>query len=372
MPQVRDTLKFRCVRAMTRCTWRCTWHCIWPALYGGCAQCGPSRVSGGLGQAVSGRPLKIARGWLYCRTFDRELQDIPRSPSTAAFEVTMRSHVAQLAFLFISLAGFTLALGQTQGGGDSKPIIVSVTGNWINASTRQPVKFGQAAKDNDCLYGEKEATVVVKRSGELVPYSCNAPSFTPGCDNLRDDRNKTCSVKIGVKPASANQGFLSRLGDSVWSRLQEDPYKYMIAASRGLEAEFAEGVAPLAGSQLDLSAVFKAMDSGDYWVVLTPVSGNGKSSRPLHLAYKHGMPALVPSAGIAPGLYNVISVDQGGAPLGTEAWALICGPDTYASASSQFGQLVAASAKWPEEMDSDATRAILRADLDQLSRGAEK
>jgi hypothetical protein len=285
----------------------------------------------------------------------------------------MRTRCVPLVLFVVSLAGFTLALGQTQGGGDSTPFIAAVTGNWINTgssnSKRQPVKFGQAASANDCLYGEKGATIVVEWSNELVGYSCTPP-FTHECAGLDDDRNKICSVKVGVKRASTKEGFVGRFVASVWSRLHEDPDKYMIAASRGLEGEFAEAVVPLAGSQLDLSAVFKEMDSGDYWVVLMPVSGSGESGSPLHLAYKRGGHAVIPSAGISPGLYNIISVDQGGTPLGTEAWALVCAPDTYQSASSQFGQLVAATEKWPAEMDSDATRAILRAYLDQLSTGS--
>ena len=116
-----------------------------------------------------------------------------------------------------------------------------------------------------------------------------------------------------------------------------------------------------------LSAVFKEMGGGDYWITLVPVAGNGKAGRPLHLSYKRGVPALVPSGGISPALYNVISVYQNGSPLGTEAWALVCSPSTYASAASEFGQLAAASETWPEEMDPSATRAILRAKLDDLA-----
>jgi hypothetical protein len=285
----------------------------------------------------------------------------------------MKARYAPLALIVASCGGFTLALGQAQVASiDNRIFIASVTGEWVHVSSSdpthatRPASFGQPVNDTDCLYG-KTGAVVVQEKGQLLPYSCDVPHRENACSTLHNDPAMLCSVRIGTKPAKATEGTFARWFNSIENRLQADPNKYMTAASRGLEAELDEAVVPLTGTQLDLGAVFKDMDDGDYSVVLAPVSRGGPAGRPLHLRYKRGASALVSAAGIVPALYNVILTDQSGAPLGNEAWALARSPSNYAAASSDFAQLVAASQKWPEEMDSSATRAILRAYLDQLA-----
>jgi hypothetical protein len=292
----------------------------------------------------------------------------------------MKTRNVPLVLIVASCAGLALALGQTQvnqqaNKDHSRSFIASVTGDWreVNDSL---VKFGRPVNEGECLYGETETGAVVvdqpvpqggQQQDELLSYTCDSSQQESCAPRPKSTKAALCTVKVGTKSAKANEGIGTRLLASLWDRLYPDPDKYMIAASRGLEAELAEAVVPLKGSLLDLSASFKDMDDGDYWIVLAPVSAAGKSSSPLHLRYKRGMPALVPAAGISPALYNVILVDQEGAPLGNEAWALVRSPETYAAASSDFGQLVADSEKWPAEMDPSATRAILRASLDQLA-----
>lgn len=290
----------------------------------------------------------------------------------------MKTRYVPLALLVTLCAGLALALGQTPVAKvDSRTFVASVIGDWLyvrNASPKSeppPLKFGQAVDENDCLYGQTGA-VVVQQGEQLLSYTCDASQQVKACPILPGNPKPTtvCTVRIGTNPVKAGERASSRWYGAIASLLQQDPDKYMIAASRGLEADLDDAVVPLVGSQLDLSPVFKDMDDGEYWMVLAPVAG-GKSSRPLRLRYQRGMPAFVPAAGISPTLYNVISVDQGGSPLGNEAWALIRSPDTYAAASSDFAQLVAASEKWPAEMDPSATRAILRAYLDRLA-GTQK
>jgi hypothetical protein len=284
----------------------------------------------------------------------------------------MKVCYAPLALIVASCAGLTLALSQTQPAGvNNRIFIASVTGEWVHMSIPnpevRPVKFGQVVSETDCLYG-KTGAVVVQRGEQLTPYSCDVSQQDKTCPAIRDDKTIVCSVRVGTNPKKATQGASSRWVASIGSLLQTNPDKYLIAASRGLEADLDEAVIPLTGSQLDLSTAFKDMSDGDYWIVLAPVNAGGKSSRPpLHLRYKRGAPAFVPAAGISPMLYNVILVDQGGATLGNEAWVLVRSPETYAAAASDFGQLVTASEKWPDEMDASAVRAILRAYLDRLA-----
>jgi hypothetical protein len=294
----------------------------------------------------------------------------------------MKTRYTPLAVIVASCAGLALALGQTQVNrqtnnkqANSGSFIASVTGDWKDVNDSL-VKFGQPVNKDECLYGETEAGAVVveqaapqggQQQDELLAYTCDASQRESCPPRPKSTKAALCTLKVGTKSAKASEGMGTRLLASLMARLYPDPDKYMIAASRGLEAELDEAVVPLTGSQLDLSASFKDMDDGDYRIVLAPLNGAGKSSPPIRLRNKRGAPALVPNSGISPALYNVILVDQDGAPLGDEAWALVRSPDTYAAASSDFSQLVADSEKWPAEMDPSATRAILRAYLDQLA-----
>jgi hypothetical protein len=284
--------------------------------------------------------------------------------------------------LLVSMsAAVAISARQTRQSGDSnnEPSIASVTGKWVLMGTGapEPVKIATpVTNESDCIYGDGGSVVLERpnlerpNASQLIPFSCDAPHHDALCnpDPKIPDIPKMCSVKIyEMVDKSGIVNSIKLSWQQIMNRLHENPEKYIMAASRGLEPDLSEAVVPLNGSQIDVSAAFKDMPDGEYWVTLAPVGGAVPAGHSVRLSYKQAMPAMIIATGISPRLYNLILVDQTDSPAGSEAWILVRSQQNYNSASTDFGELVAQSAKWPEQMDPSASRAILRAYLEQLA-----
>jgi hypothetical protein len=261
-------------------------------------------------------------------------------------------------------------------------LVVSVTGDWKQiapgGNTQATIRFGQTLNaGGGCLFG-KEGAVVLKystpASDALYPCPCEKPNNASAASACNYGPRDYCAVDL--RTLNAKKGFFSAfasdISDTVSRLLSRQPDKYMVASSRGLESELSDAVVPLQSGRVDLSAAFREMDTGSYYVTFSAVGSAASSARaPIALAYKKGQPAVVGASSLQPGVYDLSLVDAKGQPVGSDSWVLVAGPTDYATKTAAFEKAVSASSKLPEEMDPGATRGVLRAYLESLARAPQ-
>jgi hypothetical protein len=264
-------------------------------------------------------------------------------------------------------------------------VVVSVSGEWKlvgqdskpiaapdNASNR-PVRFGQTLLAGDlCLRGDEGSSIVLKyvtpSSETLYPFPCEKGNF--GGPKTCTSPDKTCSIDL--RDLSAGKGILASIKANIFDpmvqAISKQPERYMVAATRGADAELADAVVPMENSQIDLRAIFREMDPGIYYVELAPVDSPSSPRAPLRVVYAKGQAAPVAAATLRTGLYRVLQVTEKGEPGDSDCWVLVAASPDYPALAAAYSQAMSEAANLPSEMDPAATRALLRAYLESLSR----
>jgi hypothetical protein len=156
--------------------------------------------------------------------------------------------------------------------------------------------------------------------------------------------------------------------DSFWTSLfSEAPSRYFTAASRGLEGDLKEVVVPLTRPEVDLAPAMTDLSAGVYWVRFEALGGDVFRTAPTQLEWPSKQ-ALVSAAGLKPGLYRLVLVDESGEPTGAESWILLCDTQDCSRTSAMFQDIVHTVSTWPANTDPAAIRAVLRASLDALAK----
>jgi hypothetical protein len=284
----------------------------------------------------------------------------------------------------------TLPLVSDQGG-RAQVVVVSVSGQWTpirqdsvrpdadaNAKSssdaeQHAVRFGETLTVGSvCLFGPEDGSIVLKYStpsdNALYPFPCDKAKLGERSNCHVGPRN-TCAVDLRTvgEKKSLPAAFMATISDAFARLTRTQPEKYMVAASRGAEAELADAVVPLEGGEIDLRAAFRDMDSGAYSVKFAPIGAPiilGPASR---VTYAKGQATrLEAPPAVRAGLYKVGLVSQTGEPGDSDCWVLVAAPPEYARQARAFEKAVSESTKLPEEMDAGATRALLRAYLESL------
>jgi hypothetical protein len=200
-------------------------------------------------------------------------------------------------------------------------VVVSVNGEWTlgaqssnpDGTANPPVRFGQTLTAGDlCLVGEESAAIVLKYStppdDKLYPFPCEKRNF--GGPRSCTVPDKHCGIDL--HDLNASRGIVASLKanilDPMLNVIRAEPEKYMVAASRGADSELADGV------------------------------------------------------------YKVLQVTEKGEHGDSDCWVLIAAPPAYASQAAAYAQAASEAAHLPAEMDPAATRGLLRAYLESLSR----
>ena len=284
-----------------------------------------------------------------------------------------------LVCLLVCAAALPMVSDQGRG---AQVVVVSVSGDWTpvcqaatgdckaTGESRRPVRFGETlAVGAICLFGTEQGSIVLKYAtdSKLYPFPCEKAnlSATPACAAAQ---RKGCGVDL--RTVGKNRGF-----QAAWSNIIEvmtnlvsaQPDKYMVAASRGAEAELADAVVPLDAGQIDLRSSFRDMDPGTYYVKFAPSGTASPQGPPLPVTFAKGQPARVAADAMRPGLYRLALVTRQGYPGDSDCWILVAGPPDYAKQAAAYEHAVSESTKLPEEMDPGATRALLRAYLESLA-----
>jgi hypothetical protein len=258
--------------------------------------------------------------------------------------------------------------------------VVSVSGEWtqvcqqlqgdchIPPSAPSPLRFGQTINAGAiCLFGTEPGSIVLKQvtpaDAPLYPFPCEKADMggVPTCS--RGPRN-ACAVDVRrIGQASGIRNLLAAMVRITSTQ----PEKYMVAASRGAEAELADSVVLLKAGRLDLQTIFEEMDPGTYYVELAPIGSTAPSGPPVRVSYGKGQAVRAEVRGVQPGLYRLALVTEKGGLGDSDCWVLVAVEPEYAKQAAAYQQAVNEAKKLPPEMDAAATRALLRAYLESLA-----
>lgn len=203
--------------------------------------------------------------------------------------------------------------------------------------------------------------IILARRRCSIPGECSRPIALPGANRAR--------------PSSAEVMF-----DSVMKLLWGEPEIYILTRSRGIE--LADAVARLDGGKLDLGPVLKNLEAGGYNLRMREVAGDEKGTRgewlkPFELKWEPSDPAaaVVPAAGLRPGLYEVAAFNRSNGvyiPTGQSARVLVSEGAAFEKAAAAQREALALAAKWGDAVTPEVARGFLLAHLSYLSRQAVK
>ena len=261
--------------------------------------------------------------------------------------------------------------------GDWTPVCQAATGDCKEAGeARKPVRFGETLTVGAiCLFGNDQGSIVLKYATKgddtLYPFPCDKANLSRARSCL-PSAQQPCSVDLRtVKETNGRVAlFIATVSEALTRMTHAQPGKYMVAASRGADAELVDAVVPLEGGQIDLRAAFRDMDPGTYYVEWSAVGSVSMQGPPVRVSYAKGKAVGAAARGVRGGLYKLALVTATGEPGDSDCWVLVAAVAEYAKQAAAYEQAVSESAKLPAEMDSGATQALLRAYLELLaSRG---
>jgi hypothetical protein len=241
--------------------------------------------------------------------------------------------------------------GWAQDPNSTKGIVIGVTGDWMLGSRH--LSLGDPLHVGDTVTPGAGTLTLWFEGHRPDVYPCS-----PG---------GPCKHQIHLPEADPSPPRKSLL-DLVASFFPKEPSRYFAAASRSLEGDLKEAVVLLQGSQVDVAPTFADLSGETYWVRFESFGENAWKTAPTQVRWHPGKPALASAAGLNPGLYRLTLLEQSGETAGSEAWVLLSGPQEYPTTSTAFQEAVNTVATWPASVDPTATRAVLRASLEALSK----
>jgi len=269
---------------------------------------------------------------------------------------------------FVSLAA--MAPKASANTGRKTYSVFSITGEW------RRVPQGQRYEDQKDLSWalpivmEKDDTLESKKGakGAIVLELDDRSLCALPCErNTRYGNSEYCIFHQEDFKASQKNSLTQVFSQAV----TKQPEKYMVAGSRGVEADLADAVVPLRNGRVDLSAVFHDISPGNYHLAFSPIDSDSFQGKPVEVTYTKEKPLLAPADKLLPGLYRVSLVDEKGEPGDSDAWILVSAEDQYARNAAEYERAIKEATKLPPEMDPSSTRALLRAYLEGLN-GSDK
>ena len=196
--------------------------------------------------------------------------------------------------------------------------------------------------------------------------------------HLMDDRVIRCEVgnlgacarPLVLNGRSAGRG---RFFTAIGLLLMRQPELYELVMSRGQDDDsLREAVVVLDRGAVDLGPVFEQMRESRYHLRLTPVRQDAarKKFEPFVFDWRKGASAKVTIAGLTPGLYRVLMLDEwkDNEPTGADAWILVSDVEQFPKVSAKFQGAVTWSRGWHEGAARRAERTFLRVYLDSLMK----
>jgi hypothetical protein len=196
--------------------------------------------------------------------------------------------------------------------------------------------------------------------------------------HLIDDRVIRCEVgNLGAcaRPLVLNGGSAGRgrFFKAIAYLFIRQPELYELVMARGREEDSPrEAVVVLERGAVDLGPVFETMPESRYHLRFSPVRQDAtrKKFDPFVFDWRKGASSKVTVAGLTPGLYRILLLDESkdDEPTGADAWILVSDAGQFPKVSAKFQQAVEWSREWHEGSARRAERTFLRAYLDSLTK----
>jgi hypothetical protein len=249
--------------------------------------------------------------------------------------------------------------------------VLALRGHWrVEGNPGRPLAKGAAVRAGEVVRVESPSDVndyvLIAGSGVHAPavrLRCSDPG---GCD-------RPLSL-AALTPQAAEHG--SRILDAIMSFWHEaEPEIYAVLGSRGGGARLREAVVEIAAGKADLRPVLSGLAPGRYRVRLQPVhekdrEGFGVAEEEIRIEPDGTQPVWM--SGLPAGLCAIeaSALDRADGGPGETAWVLLAPKASYQGLSQQFGEVLALTQGWGDEVDANVVREILRAALDHLSVSA--
>lgn len=266
-----------------------------------------------------------------------------------------------MKLLFVSLTLTCVLLNAAQNVG----YVLEKEGDWTLAGNPAPLKGGEAVpagalpkidkpKDGDTL-------VIADLNGDLLKRVRCAKGACHECRSL-----DICEDDLKPLPTTKPQpGLLAASFDAAMELLFGKADRYSVHRVRG--EELADAVVTLDQDHADLAAVLYQLDNGKYnlrWRDLTHPTAKPQN---VPIEAVRGRPTTATLTGFSPGLYELTLLEKG-QPSPNTAWVFLASPTDSVPAAAAFQQSVSRAAKWGPSVTPNASRAYLRASLDDLAR----
>jgi hypothetical protein len=244
--------------------------------------------------------------------------------------------------------------------------VLDVNGEWL-------------LNGNEKLYKGSSVTL----GGVITANPANSSSYivvVNGSGNIFEKRNcrnaGECDRAIRLpRSAASPQSLVGRLVGLVADRIRGQPEKHVSFSSRG--ADLNDALIKLHDKKIDLSPVFKNLQSDRYLLRFEKLSGNQKSSNPLKpftFEWDSKNPAPLAVNNLSPGLYRVsiqdvslLESEDEDEFAGSEAWVLVAAPREYPKAASTFNAAMNLTGQWGTDVKRASVRQFLRATLDVIA-----
>jgi hypothetical protein len=254
------------------------------------------------------------------------------------------------------------------------PRVVGIMGHWVpvDPEPREPrckeLTFGAPVSSESCVAGTEGAiSLAVLFEEKAVSFRCEGRPDPP----CRQPLWAKCVRRIvPQRPTQGGVASLAAAFTAAFAAAFTDPDRYIAPVARGLEPSLADSVVLLQGERIDLAPAFRAMSPGKYQVRLGSLVCGGTASQAL-VEWTGSGPVLGTFAGISPGLYRLVQLDELSEPVQRDAWVLAVAPYQFNKDSASFRLAEEATKAWPDDVDPRAQQAVLRAYLDSLSKRAQ-
>jgi len=248
-------------------------------------------------------------------------------------------------------------------------LVLKLKGEWLlNGKTIAP---GQRLPAGGKIYHAQ------LKPNEAAPKDYISVVFFNGTIETRswdDTESWNNPIQLPRAPKEAPSRW-NQIVNAVMGVFPGHPEKYTQMSVRGPTTDLQDAVVELNNGQLDLRAVLRNLNQGQYRIVFQPIQdkstlGKGVTAKPIVFDWNSNTGALLRTQEIQPGLYrlrieNARSTDMIGSPL--EAWILVSNHAQYQSTATAFEECISLTKQWAAKLPGDAARSFCRAYLDSLA-----
>lgn len=275
----------------------------------------------------------------------------------------MKRWLGSAALALAALAAVA-TLGAPAAAAEAAGYVLSLQGRWSVQGSGTALAVGSPVAEGATLVAAAPAagdriTVVAARGGALLlARRCGTPA--------------DCAQPIAL-PRPARGADSAGLLDRIVARLASEPDRYVTTLSRG-PAPLPDAVLAIGADGVDVAPVLEPLRRGRYAVQLVPARCAGTAgceavATLTRADWAPGQRALVPAAGVAAGVYELVVLSPPGTaqPPRPHSRVLLVPPAEQPHIAERLAAGRALAESWGSDVDVRTKRAFVHALLDVLA-----